>query len=222
MQAFTHLVARTRCNINGWKATALNSLDSDINKIETDILSFEKSEYDIAANYPQLLEMYAKYAVLQRKISTAWAQRTRLIWASEGDKNSSFFHNTIRIRKHFNFISQISNLNGNVYNDHSGIKQAFLGFYTHLWSNSSNENFLDTLHALPDDLPKLSPVICDFITREVTREEIYKAVLDLPSGKSLGPDGLNAEFYHFYWTEVGDYLVSAVQFFFSNSIMPSA
>lgn len=64
MQAFTHLVARTRCNINGWKANDFNSLDSDINKTETDILSFEMSEYDTTTNYPQLLEMYAKYAAL--------------------------------------------------------------------------------------------------------------------------------------------------------------
>lgn len=37
MQALSHLITRTRSAIKRWKASGLNSLDSDINKIEHDI-----------------------------------------------------------------------------------------------------------------------------------------------------------------------------------------
>lgn len=81
-------------------------------------------------------------------------------WRSE----HRFFHNIVLIRKHFNSISQISDYNGNVFNDHSSIEQAFIGFYSQLWTNSSNDNFVDILNALPDDLSKLSSDMCNFIT----------------------------------------------------------
>lgn len=37
MQALSHLITRTRSAIKRWKASGLNSLDFDINKIEHDI-----------------------------------------------------------------------------------------------------------------------------------------------------------------------------------------
>lgn len=132
-----------------------------------------------------------------------------------------FFLNTVLIYKHYNFISEISNSNGNIFNDHSSIQQDFVGFYSWLWSNSSNDNFNDISNALPDNLPKLSSYMCNSITREVNGEEVYNVIIDLPSGKSLGLDILNAEFYHFFWNEIGSHLVSVVQIFFSNSVMPS-
>lgn len=219
MQAFNHLIAHTHSNINDCKASGLNSLHSAINKVKNDIMSLEMSDCPNFVDHPQLLEMYAKYAALQRQVSKKWVQRTCMLWASDGDQNNSFFDNAVHIRKHFNFISHTSDLNGNVFNDRSSIEQDFISFYSCLWSNSSDDNFIDILNALPNDLPKLSYDMCDLITREVTREEIYYAVIDLHSGKSPGPNNLNAEFYHFYWTEIGNHLVSAVQFFFTNSVM---
>lgn len=47
-------------------------------------------------------------------------------------------------------------------------------------------------------------------------------VLDLPSGKSPGPNGLNAKFYRFFWSKIEDHLVTIVQYFFTNSVMPSS
>lgn len=105
-------------------------------------------------------------------------------------------------------------------NDRFVVEQAFLGFYSHLWSNSSNEDFTSILNALSNDLPKLSIDMCDLIILEVTCEEVYNVVMDLPLSKSLGPDGLNAEFFHFFWLEIGDHMYSAVRFFFSNSVKP--
>lgn len=47
-------------------------------------------------------------------------------------------------------------------------------------------------------------------------------VLDLPSSKNPRPDGLSAEFYHFFSSEIGDHLTNTVHYFFANSIIPSS
>lgn len=57
---------------------------------------------------------------------------------------------------------------------------------------------------------------------EVTCEEIYRVVLDLPSSKSPGPNGFNAEFYQFFRNDIGDQLVPAIECFFGNFVIPSS
>lgn len=54
----------------------------------------------------------------------------------------------------------------------------------------------------------------------VSKNEVHQALLSFISGKSPGPDSLNAEFSRFFWDDIGDHLYSAVRYFFYNSIMP--
>lgn len=70
VQTFSHLIARTHSYINNWKAIGLNTLDSNINKIEHDIMSFEMSDCSKSINHNHLLDIYANYATVQRHISS--------------------------------------------------------------------------------------------------------------------------------------------------------
>lgn len=102
------------------------------------------------------------------------------------------------------------------------LKVLFLNFYSTLWSDSSNNRFFDVYNAFPNDLPKISDLNGMALSCDVTREEVYDTVHDLPSGKSIRPDSFKAKFDRFYWSEIGDHLFSVVKYFFSNSIMPSS
>lgn len=42
----------------------------------------------------------------------------------------------------------------------------------------------------------------------------------MANGKSLGLDGLNAEFYRFYFKDVGEHLCSAILYFLHTSSLP--
>ncbi|XP_039138822.1 uncharacterized protein LOC120276159 [Dioscorea cayenensis subsp. rotundata] len=195
IHAFTHLLARSRSKIIDWRASGLSNLDADIINTENAITSLEVTDSLNADDLPVLEEMYAKLTALQRLNSKKWSQRARMQWIRDGDMNTKFFHN----------------INAPV-----GTSTPFLKFEISMGLLS----LIDVLAALPDDLPCLSSVDCDFLSREVSREEIHMTVLDLPSGKSPGPDGFNAEFYKFFWADIGDQLTDAIQYFFANSIMP--
>lgn len=57
---------------------------------------------------------------------------------------------------------------------------------------------------------------------EVTKKEVFYALKSHPSGKIPGHDGLNSEFYCFFWNEIGDSLFDAITYFFNNSIIPNS
>lgn len=101
-----------------------------------------------------------------------------------GDHNGSFFHNTVCSHNHFNAISHIFDSNG------EDVVNAFTSFYNNLWSDPGSLGFVYTVNALPDDLPFLPRQDCDLLTRIISNNEVYEALLSLPSGKSPSPDGL--------------------------------
>lgn len=98
----------------------------------------------------------------------------------------------------------------------------FCDFFSKLWMDSSNNYTLDIFHALPNDLPLVSPIDCESFIKDVTKLEVFHALQSLSSGKSPGPDGFNFEFYSFFWNDIDDSLFEAVNHFFNNSVIPNA
>lgn len=86
---------------------------------------------------------------------------------------------------------------GSLFFDRSGIENAFINFYSQLWSNSSNDSFSDIFSSIPNDLPQFSSLDCDFLTRNVTREEVQLPVFELPSVKVRVLTGLMQSFIAF-------------------------
>lgn len=60
----------------------------------------------------------------------------------------------------------------------------------------------------------------DVLIRPITKREVYKTLTSMPRGKSPGPDGLNVDFYVFYWNILGDPLFKAISFFFETANLP--
>lgn len=112
MHAFSHFISRTRYNIITWKRNGLSPFDSEINNTETAITTLEYVDVTDPDVFNELSDLYAKFASLQCLVSLCWAQRAYLLWMDSGDHNTTFFHNSVRIQSHINFISQITNLDG--------------------------------------------------------------------------------------------------------------
>lgn len=167
------------------------------------------------------MELYSNLSNLQRNSNNMWAQRARLSWIKDGDKNTTFFHAITCIRAQTNCIAQVVNAQGILCRDHASIESAFLTFYKNLWTSPICP-FVNPLDALPCDLPRLSDSDAALLVREVTKEKVYHTILDLPTGKAPGPDGVTVEFYRKFWPLIGHHLYSAIRFFFDNSFIPSS
>lgn len=222
MHALTHLFSRTRSKINLWRSEGLTSIDSAILSIEAEILSLEQAEYYDSDASSNLSDLYSKYSDLQSQNASRWAQRSHLNWLLNGDQNTAFFHNMVRVRNHFNSINSVIDSNGSCCSDRNDIEDAFFQFYTNLWTETVDRNPFEIAIDLPYDLPQVTADDGILLTRDVSREEIYFALFNLPLGKSPGPDGFSVEFFRFFWDNIGDQVCSAIKFFFNNSVMPAS
>ncbi|KAK2658719.1 hypothetical protein Ddye_005252 [Dipteronia dyeriana] len=59
----------------------------------------------------------------------------------------------------------------------------------------------------------------DYMSREVTNDEIHKACFSLHPNKAPGPDGFNAHFFKKTWHIVGDDVINVIQEFFHSGLL---
>lgn len=223
MHAFYHILARVRHNVNLIKHQGLGALDQEIKFVESQLQALD---VDVTSNpfyeSDQVRALQHKYRALLRQNHCRWAQRSRLNWIIDGDMNSTFFHKSVRIRRHNNLISSLLDSEGNLVSDLSQINETFINHFTSLWNNTGSRSFDQILDSIPNDLPCLDDNHIRSLTAEVTRDEIFNTIKSLPSGKSPGPDGMNAEFYKFFMDDLSDLLLNAIKYFFSHAVMPKA
>lgn len=136
--------------------------------------------------------------------------------------NSSFFIRSVRILKHHNSISTILDKNDRCFNDSFQIKNVLVDHFSNLWNNTEIRPIEWYLDALPSDLPTLTNDQQTYLSRPISKDEIYMTLLSLLEGKSPGPNGFNVEFYNFFWNDIEGHLVPAISYFFDKVVVPIA
>ncbi|GKD96641.1 RNA-directed DNA polymerase, eukaryota, partial [Tanacetum coccineum] len=143
------------------------------------------------------------------------AQKAKVKWAIEGDENTKFFHSIVNKKRRHLVIKGIL-IDGEWIDNPTRVK---LEFYNH-FARFSSPNW--TRVPFDDQFPSRLNIdhSCD-LERDVTIEEIKKAVWDCGSDKSSGPEGFTFEFFNKYWSMVGNDVGNAVKEFFSSSTFPN-
>jgi hypothetical protein len=86
------------------------------------------------------------------KLTEFYRQRAKKHWATQGDRNTSFFHNAVQKRNRRNRIVSIKDSNGNSLFDHDDIAKEFVNYFRTIFRSSSTNNDRPNLHTtLPRD-----------------------------------------------------------------------
>ena len=114
-------------------------MEDDILQTERNISALESSDCltsQISSEYLALRALYNRHFALLRQNSLKWAQMASLLWLNNGDFNTKFFHNFVRVRSHHNRIAAIKDNFGNLHTHLNGISDCLIDFYSHIWSSS--------------------------------------------------------------------------------------
>ena len=105
----------------------------------------------------------------------------------------------------------------NELNDYKEIENEVLNFYTKLYSSKESEiEDVKLENVLNDDTPKLSDEQSGSLEGEITLEEALQTLKNMKNNKSPGSSGFNVEFFKFFWTDLGTFLVNAINYGFQN------
>ena len=197
-----------------------------------------KLEKDLHVRYAHLFEIIHSNVALseavqndfynvKRELENIELERTRGIilrskvqWTEEGEKNTSYF---LRLEKNnycYRLITKLQ-VEDETISEPSRILEEGKLFYQRLYSDPSNRNQHDP-HAHTSEtrdsftqsstLPKLNENDMHSCENLLTENELLKSIKAFKNGKTPRTDGLTAEFYKFFWSDIKQFLLSSINY----------
>lgn len=159
-----------------------------------------------------MLTFRPKLEGLLQQESDYWKQRAKVLWLTDGDRNTKFFHRKASNRRAKNMIKGLFDSDGVWQDSDIGLENIVLNYFDTMFRAG-------TPH--PEQLNEVIHLIKPSITHEMnidlcspySEEEIRLALFQMHPTKSPGPDGMPPQFFQQYWPTVGPSIVSAVQNF---------
>ncbi|GJX34952.1 RNA-directed DNA polymerase, eukaryota [Tanacetum coccineum] len=136
-------------------------------------------------------------------------------WSIEGDENSKYFHGILNKKRSQLAIRGVL-VDGDWIDDPANVKNEFFKHFSNRFSKPPSANIrLDS-----QMFRTLSSEQVEDMERNVSYDEVKRAIWDCGTNKSPGPDGFTFDFIRRYWYVIDKDVVKAVEEFFYSSSFP--
>ncbi|XP_026443244.1 uncharacterized protein LOC113343176 [Papaver somniferum] len=202
--------------IKEWNLRVFGNVHS---KLKQDQLRFEAAALLSDENPDDIMkDAMAKLNDTRAQLNTMLKQKSRNKWLVEGSSNTNFFHNSIRIRRSSNTISELVDSAGNTFSDYEQLRNHVVYYYEDKFNGPELE---------------IDPILFDYdhisiseeeslpMDRIPSSEEIKQAVFDLGEDSAPGPDGFSGCFYRHCWDIIQDDLLRAVIYCWNSGHIPN-
>ncbi|PPR92692.1 hypothetical protein GOBAR_AA27977 [Gossypium barbadense] len=152
------------------------------------------------SNINRLREARNKLSNLYSKEEGYWAQRSRISWLREGDRNTKFFHVRATNRQKQNNIERLKDHSGRWVYDTKGICKIVGNYFQNLFKSSIDYNDEMEMGYIPKCVDH---EINNILVKDFTDEEILAAFNQMDPRKAPGIDGLSGVFFRENWEVVG-------------------
>lgn len=123
-------------------------------------------------------------------------QRSKLHWLTVEDKNNKTYHRAIATREAANSIREVLCRDGTLTREEDEIKAEATGFFQEFLQHQPEDFEGMTVDSLQELLPFRCSVSDSLVLLQtVTKDEVKDVLFAMPTNKSPGPDGFNAEFF---------------------------
>ncbi|CAN1163478.1 LINE-1 reverse transcriptase homolog, partial [Linum perenne] len=149
-----------------------------------------------------------------------WKQKHRSNWLLLGDKNTKFFHRSVRAGQKRKRIDCLERPDGSLALTETEKGSIVFDFYKTLFTSEIGSNMVDLrpLHITPS----ISTVMNSILLKDVSDSEISSTVFAISPTKAPGPDGFTGLFFQKYWDIIQSDVSRAIKDFFrSNRMLPA-
>ena len=183
-----------------WNRNCFGNVRTMLSRKRKELKEAEKVAMRSGNNH-QVRELQKEIAELVDKENRLWFQRSKIMWAKFGDRNSKFFHSQASQMKRKNLIRKLKDPNGRVVEDNEGITKCVVQYYQNLLS-SANQQFCDS--ATNSIQTMITEEMNSKLSSEFTHLEVKQAIKQMTPLKAPRPDGMPPLFYQHYWNLIGD------------------
>ncbi|KAL4324249.1 hypothetical protein GQ457_11G027500 [Hibiscus cannabinus] len=161
------------------------------------------------------LDAKREHKSLLDKDEAYWAQRARVTWLTQGDRNTAYFHARASGRRKKNRIRGLFNENGIWTDKQAEVAGVAMRYFTTLFSSSQptpNSSLLSNIDHCISSNDNTS------LLRPFTDAEIITAFQDINPTKAPGIDGLPGNFFRQHWELIGSDIIQLFHDLLSRKI----
>lgn len=147
--------------------------------------------------------------------------RSHCKWIEEGEKPTKYFA-ALEKRNYINKnISRLINDQGVEINNQNEILHEVKNFYKSLYENK--DHLLEEVNLqeviMEKDVKKVTETMRNKLELDITKKEILEALKLFKNDKSPGTDGFTAEFFKFFWSDIGSYIFNSFKCSLDSGIL---
>ncbi|XP_057790988.1 uncharacterized protein LOC131008106 [Salvia miltiorrhiza] len=168
--------------------------------------------------FVQEVAAQARIGTLLTRKSNLMQQKSRVRWLKDGDRNTSFFHKSYKMRRKNLILSQLK-IDGVDTFEQDVISSHIVDFFSKLFYEvTTNTVMVQDIQQIVEAM--VSQKQNESLSCIPEEEEIKAAVFDLASDGAAGPDGFSGTFFQNCWDTIKDDIVVAAKTFFIKNYLP--
>ena len=208
-----------RCGkvLGHWEKNVFGNVRMELNWLKKVFTNEEKAAM-ISGNNFRVRQIKKDIEVLQDREATMWAQRSRVLWTNQGDKNSKYFHccATKRFRK--NTMEGIRDEEGVWRTTQEEVGEVMVDYYKSLFTSIEGSVPASMLECVPTVIDEeMNSAPC----KEFEACEVISALQQIAPLKASGPNGMPLLFYQHFWSTVNHDVTSSILSSLNSSTIPS-
>ncbi|KAL1225412.1 putative mitochondrial protein [Cardamine amara subsp. amara] len=205
---------RCRQKLSCWKKK--NNMNSST-KITQLQVALESEQSAIRPDTSVLWRVKKDLAFAYREEEDYWRQKSHQNWLKSGDKNTKFFHASVKAARGKKRIEKLHDKNGIAQSAEASKGAIAKEYFKDLFKSTNPEDFRSLFY---DFNPRLSESVNLELLKEVTKEEVKDAVFAIKPSSAPGPDGFSGFFFKKYWQIIEGQVVHEVKSFFLTGFFP--
>ena len=178
-----------------------NELYNKVNDLEAELA--ENHSADLVGEYERAKNKLDQVKMNRGKFAMLCTQAK---WIEEGEKSTKYFLRLGNKRSTEANISALKAEDGSVIRGNSAILNECVKHYRTVYTSTLRSTDYDAF-ALDDNDPRLSEEESLECEGPVTKDECKNALAKMARNKTAGVSGFSAEFFAFFWAELGEIIV---------------
>ena len=148
-----------------------------------------------------------------------WAQRSRILWARQGDKNSRYFHSCATKRYRKILIEGMRDEKGSWKTNSEDFTEILVSYYHSLFNSTGHLDSSQVWECVPRVITnEMNALLC----QKFEVHEVEVALQQMAPLKAPGPDRMPPLFYQHFWGTVSHDVTSSILTWLNSGTLPQS
>ena len=199
-----------------WNKDHFGNVQILLKQKRKELIHAEKEAMRTGQNF-WLQELKKEIASLVDKEQRMWFQRSKVLWASQGDRNSKFFHCRATQQKRKNTIQKLRASIGQWSTCNEEVAEILVSYFQGLFTSAVDTQCEEATNSIQK---VISADMNHQLSSDFTAWEVQKAINEMAPLKALGLDGMPPLFFQHFWSTLGNDVSQSVLHFLNSSTLP--